>query len=340
MLNENQQSPDRPVAETSRMSISKLFLTLLLCVAVSMLAAAQERYTVNRPVFVPFKGELSEYVPQHVIPIQWETDYESARQRAESASRTLLIYLYAENGQEIPEALETVPVISACQRFDTVVLDDDFVRAGLSWCVLLKLPMDAKITGEDGTEQSIYSLPGFEHMVEHPGLIMIDYANRDTPYYGEVVGILPFLEGECPTAEQATTFLYLPPGTLTQRTLTYAVRIHPDRPLSGDGIPAPIVVQLATEHALYQAERGILGHQNFSARSYRAKEVLGGGMPAEICAQSRSGLGLFEGAIACMRAWRYSSAHWSIARRSHTYYGYDMVRGKNGAWYAVGFFIN
>jgi hypothetical protein len=155
-----------------------------------------------------------------------------------------------------------------------------------------------------------------------------------------VVGILPFIRGVCPTAEQTGTFLGLPHGTLPQRTLTYAVRIHPDKPLSADGEPAPIVVQMAMEHALYQAERNVLTHQNFGMRSSQAQEVLGNGMPSEICAQSQTGLGLFEGAIACMRAWRYSSAHWSIAKREQRYYGYDMVRGKNGAWYAVGFFIN
>jgi hypothetical protein len=206
--------------------------------------------------------------------------------------------------------------------------------------VLLKLPMNATVTDEEGLEQPIYSLPGFEHMLGHPGLVVIDFARRDTPYYKEVVGILPFLHGDCPTSKQSETFLNLPPGTLTQRTLTYAVRIHPDRPLSSDGEPLPIVVQETTAHASYQAGRGVLGHQNFGARSNRVQEVLGGGSPSEICAQSQSGISLFEGAIACMRSWRYSSAHWSIAWRSHTYYGYDMARGKNGAWYAVGFFMD
>ena len=320
-------------------------LTLLFFAAFSVLSIAQERYTVNRPVTstTPYMDNLPEFVPQNTAPIPWETDYEYARKSAESASRCLLIYLYADGATELPETLVPLPVIPACREFDTAILDDDFVRSGLSWYVPVKVPMNTKIIGEDGEEVSIYSLPGFEHMLEHPGLLVIDYASRDMPYYGEVVGILPFLRGgvDCPTAKQVTTFLKLPPGTLTQRTLTYAVRIHPDRPLSSDGTPHSAVVQAATEHAIYQAERGILGHQNYGARSYKVKEVLGSGSPSEICAQCRSGENLFEGAIACMRLWRYSSAHWSIARRSHTYYGYDMVRSeRNGCWYAVGFFIN
>jgi hypothetical protein len=322
--------------------VNRFFLALLFFFSISAFSAAQEHYTVNRPVLTPtvLQKDVPEYIPQHIVPIDWETDYEYAMKTAEQSTRYLLIYLYADGGSELPESMASLPVIPACREFGTVVLDDDFVRSGLAGHVLLKLPMDTKITGEDGTKQSIYSLPGFEHMLEHPGLVVVDFANRDTSYYGEVVGILPFLWGDCPTAKQSATFLNLPSGTLTQRTLTYAVRIHPNQPLSSDGKPLPIVVQAATEHALYQAERGILGHQNYGKRSYQVREVLGGGSPSEICAQSRSGLGLFEGAIACMRLWRNSGAHWSICRRHHTYYGYDMARSKSGAWFAVGFFID
>ncbi|MDR0327736.1 MAG: hypothetical protein LBI05_05520 [Planctomycetaceae bacterium] len=320
----------------------------LVCVSIlAPLSLAQQRYTANRPVTtpatpVPLKEDFSEYVPKHTTPVNWKTNYTYAARLAKSSERNLLIYLYADGEQKLPEALASMPITDACKKFDTVILDDVSVRSGLDKdkYVLLKLPMDAEIANDDGTKQSIHTLPGFEHMIEHPGLVVIDYEHQDAPYYGEVVGILPFLRGECPTTEQTDTFLNLPPGTLTQRTLTYAVRIHPDRPLSGNGEPVPAVVQEATDHALYQAERGVLGHMNYGTRSRRATEELGGGSPSEICAQSQSGLSLFEGAIASMRLWRNSSGHWAIGKKFHTYYGYDMALGKNGCWYAVGFFVN
>ena len=323
-------------------NFGRLLLVLLLFITFSAFATTQERHTVERPIPVATLPivTLAEETPVQHAPIRWETDFERAKSIAKTSSRQLLIYLYADGNQEMPEAMADIPVIPASEKFNADVLDDQSVRSGLDGYVLLKLPMDTKTTNEEGTECSIYSLPGFEHMLEHPGLVVIDFAHRDMPYYGEVVGVLPFLRGQSPTAEQTVVFLNLPPGTLTQRTLTYAVRIHPDQPQSANGIPAPIVVQMATEHAEFQAERGVLGHHNYSLRVYQAREVLGGGSPAEICAQSRPGLGLFEGAIACMRLWRNSPAHWSIARRSHTYFGYDMAQGSNGAWYAVGFFIN
>ena len=320
-----------------------IIFTLLFCAALSVHSVAQERYTVDRPVTTPFKETSPEFIPRHTATIHWETNYEDAIRTAKTSSQRLLIYLYANGNTELPEALIPLPVVSVCKEFDTVILDDDVVRTGLSAYLLLKLPIDAKVPGEDGVEMPIYSLPGFEHMLGHPGLVVIDFSSRDMPYYGEVVGILPFLRGgqECPSANHVDTFLSLPPGTLTQRTLTYAVRIHPDKPLSSEGEPIPVVMQTATDHALFQAERGVIGHHNFSTRSSKVREVLGDGSPSEICAQCRSGENLFEGAIACMRLWRTSSAHWSIARKSHTYYGYDMARSdRNGCWYGVGFFID
>jgi hypothetical protein len=327
---------------TGTEALIRFFLVLLVLTSLSTISPAQ-RYTVNRPVTSPPTQQREtkpEYIPQHTTPLHWETDYEKAVTKAKQSSQCLLIYLSADSIADVPGKLADVPVIPGCREFSTVILDDDSVREGHSKYVALKLPMNATVTDEEGTEQSIHSLPGFEHMLGLPGLVVIDFAQHDKPYYGEVVGILPFLRGVCPTAKQVTTFLNLPPGTLTQRTLTYAVRIHPDRPLSGDGEPLDIVMQETAAHAQYQAERNVLTHQNFSARSSRVKAVLGSGSPSEICAQCRSGESLFEAALSAMRMWRNSGGHWSIAKRSQTYYGYDMARSKNGTWYAVGFFIN
>jgi hypothetical protein len=346
--------------------IGKGLLLLLIVFFFSGIAAAQNRYTVNRPIpqLPAITEEMLQEKQSNPVEIGWQTDYEEAVQTAKTSTRQLLIYFYAE--RDLPQLLETtretyvqrgntkirqladvapadripLPIAAACRKFEENNLDDNFVRSGLDKYVLLKLPMDAKIVAEDGTETALFSQPEFEHMAGHSGLVVIDFEHRDAPYYGEVTGILPFWRAVCPTAAETATFLDLPPGTLTQRTLTYAVRIHRDKPLSSEGEALPMTVQTATDHALYQAERNSLGHQNFGARSRKVIDALGGGMPSEICAQSWSEESMFEGAIGCMRAWRNSSGHWSIAKKPHRYYGYDMARSKNGAWYAVGFFID
>ncbi|MDR2440719.1 MAG: hypothetical protein LBE12_15260 [Planctomycetaceae bacterium] len=298
--------------------------------------------------------------------LAWETNYAKASQKAKEQSKNLLIYFYAikdslliPNSTEerfiktgnneirqvvyvLPQLQKPLPIAAACREFEQRVFEKSEVLDLFNNYILLKLPIDA--VDESGVEgQSatpILDLPNFREMAHLPGLAVIDYEHKTASYYENLVGILPFLRAKPPTSEQVQTFLTLPPGTLTQRTLIYALRVHPERPLSTMGTFHPFVTQEATEHSIYQAKTGVLGHQNFGTRSTRISEELGQGSVSEICAQSWTDEGLFEAAIGCVRAWRNSSGHWSAARKKHAYYGYDIVLGSNNIWYATGIFID
>jgi hypothetical protein len=298
--------------------------------------------------------------------LSWETNYATATQKAKEQSKNLLVYFYAVadsptiptsteerfikvGNNEIrqvvyvlPQLQKPLPIAAACREFEQRAFFKSDVLDLLNNYVLLKLPIDAvqesKESGQVGVP--ILELPKFREMAHLPGLAMIDYEHKDAPYYEELVGILPFLRAKPPTSEQVQTFLTLPSGTLTQRTLIYAIRIHPERPLSTMGTFHPFVTKEATEHSVYQAKKSVLGHQNFGARSSRISGELGQGSVSEICAQSWTDEGLFEAAIGCVRAWRNSSAHWSAARKKHTHYGYDMILGSNNIWYATGIFVD
>jgi hypothetical protein len=260
-----------------------------------------------------------------------------------------------------PQLQKPLPIAAACQEFEQRSLANMTITNDLNRYVLLKLPIDAKIKIKDteiksetavnnpnhssnpnDTEKEIpvLDLPMFQAMCHLPGLAVIDYEHNTETFYEDIVGILPFIRGKSPTPEQVQTFLTLPPGTLTQRTLIYALRIHPEKPLSTIGTFQPYLTKEATDHSVYQAKTGVLGHQNFGARSVRVVQELGEGSASEICAQSWSDESLYEAAIGCVRAWRSSSGHWNIARKKHAYYGYDMVLGRNGVWYATGLFVD
>jgi hypothetical protein len=298
--------------------------------------------------------------------LSWETNYTTALQKAKEQSKNLLIYFYAVTDSPaipssteerfikvgnneirqvvyvLPQLQKPLPIAAACREFEQRAFFKSDVLDLLNNYVLLKLPIDA-VQESENAEQSgvpILNLPKFREMAHLPGLAVIDYEHKDAPYYEELVGILPFLRAKPPTSEQVQTFLTLPPGTLTQRTLIYAIRIHPERPLSTMGTFHPFVTKEATEHSVYQAKKGVLGHQNFGTRSNRISGELEQGSVSEICAQSWTDEGLFEAAIGCVRAWRNSSGHWSAARKKHTYYGYDMVLGANHIWYATGIFVD
>ncbi|MDR3199036.1 MAG: hypothetical protein LBU34_14310 [Planctomycetaceae bacterium] len=314
-----------------------------------------------------FSPLFAEEISWHELDyLSWETDYAAASQKAKEQSKNLLIYFYAEadsllipNSTEerfvkagnneirqvvyvLPQLQKPLPIAAACREFEQRVFYKQEVIDLFNNYILLKLPIDAvqesEVEGQTGTP--VLDLPKFREMAHLPGLAVIDYEHATAPYYENLVGILPFLRAKPPTTEQVQTFLTLPPGTLTQRTLIYALRIHPERPLSTIGTFHSSLTKEATDHSIYQAKTGVLGHQNFGTRSGRISEELGLVSVSEICAQSWTDEGLFEAAIGCVRAWRNSSGHWTAARKKHTYYGYDMVLGSNNIWYATGIFVD
>jgi hypothetical protein len=280
----------------------------------------------------------------------WFDDFEKAMEIARASEQNLLIYFSANSDDDFAPVAdsESKPVRGRgqtgslsfiCKEFERNVFETDEVTNAMSQFVVLKLPKNAKTLTAAGAEVSVLDLPMFKEMVGHPGLAIVDFESYDAEYYGEVVGVLPFINFTSPNQSQTITFLTIPSGTLTQRTLTYAVKIHSDRPLSADGEVDQTLLTEATAHAAYQAKNRVLGHQNFNARSSRVRSVLGVGI-SEVCAQSGLYNGHFEAALACVRGWRGSPAHWKYVRAKQKCYAYDMVQSANGLWYATGLFAN
>jgi hypothetical protein len=132
--------------------------------------------------------------------------------------------------------------------------------------------------------------------------------------------------------------LELPPGTLTQRTLIFAVRTHPDKPESAEGNPLPYLYEEAQSHSQHQADIRLQGHHQWETRFHRIAARLDGLLPKEVCAESWPGENIVEAAIDCVHCWRLSDGHWNAVRSAHLAFGYDMKRGSNGIWYATGIF--
>jgi hypothetical protein len=176
-------------------------------------------------------------------------------------------------------------------------------------------------------------------MLGRPGIAIIDYRSTDADLNGSVVSTFPITESLGYTPEQMAVILDLPPGTLTQRTLIYAVRIHPEKPASTDGQPSADLLQEARSHSEYQAAIQRQGHHFWASRFARIVARLPGGLTArEVCAESWPGQRLVDAAIECVRCWRLSSGHWSAVQAPNQGFGYDMHCGNNGVWYATGIF--
>ena len=265
---------------------------------------------------------------QEANTIAWLTDYSKAVEEAQQQKRMLLIYFACPKGE------------AGCEGFESNTLTVPAIREELGSYVCLKLDRDAKVA-LDGQETVLLRHRSFSEMVGLPGIAIVDYSRAEAPYYGQVVSTFPFLRGKPYDARQMAVILNLPPGKLTQRTLIYAVRTHPDAPQSTSGELDEYLASEAESHSAYQARIRLQGHHAWESRFHRINARLPGGLLAkEVCAESWPGESLLEAAIDCVQCWRQSSGHWRAVRSAQPLFGYDMRRGSNGIWYATGIFGN
>lgn len=261
-------------------------------------------------------------------PVEWMEDYPEAVAAAKDQGKKLLLYFCTPNGD------------APCQRFRAEVLTHSEVRSRMARYVCLQVCLDTTITvGDQRQEIRLLDHEAFNEMLGRPGIAIIDYANREAPYYKRVVSTFPITEKLWYTPQEMQVILDLPSGTLTQRTLIYAIRTHPERPRSTEGRLCSHLTEEATEHSQYQARIRNQGHHFWNKRFHRINGRLPGGLVAsEVCAESWPGEPLVEAAIECVRSWRFSAGHWNAVRSRHELYAYDMKRGSNGVWYATGIF--
>jgi len=269
----------------------------------------------------------------------WIENYSEAMREAKADKKLMLIHFYRpsdQRRQEAPDAADSVVNIE--KQFNR-----PSVRESLDRFVLTKLPLDATIT-TGGKTQRVLSHAAFAEMHGSPGIAVIDFAHEDQEYFGYVVSILPFTPGKYyrfhPSHIEA--LVDLPAGTLTQRSMVMAVRIHPEHPASTSGSEDPVLLSEAAGHSNYQAQTRSLGHQGWGSRFERIiGKLLGRGIPSapvEVVAESWPGEDLMDSCVDCVDSWRQSSGHWSQVRAQQASYGYDIRQGDDGIWYATGIF--
>jgi len=168
--------------------------------------------------------------------------------------------------------------------------------------------------------------PGFR-LLGGAGIVVIDTTS------GHAISVLP--RRYC-TPGGIEALMRLPRGTLTQRSLIWALRTHPERPQSVYGRPSPRLFAHASENNRRQCEREQQGHH--TPIGYL-------GNAAEIAAESWPwNTNVVDGAIDCVAAWRTSPGHWRGASSPCDEFGYDMRRGRSRwfggqeVWFATGVF--
>ncbi len=262
--------------------------------------------------------------------VRWQRDYAGAMQAAADDRKLLLLWFYDPADLASSEAFETQVLASA-------PIAERLARRYIA----AKLPLDAERAAQgEGKPLALLDHAVFAELQHAPGLAIIDLTEPEGPHYRHVVSIYPFTSAPI-TAEKLSVLLDLPRGTLTQRTLIFAVRTHPDRPASADSHLSPLLMRETESHAVLQASIALQGHHHWEARFHAINAALGGGLVArEVCAESWPGQGLLEAAEECVDSWRQSPGHWEAVGQRHALFGYDMRRGASGVWYAAGIFAD
>ena len=260
--------------------------------------------------------------------IEWTADYHAGLDQAENRHAQALLWFYDPSREEENERLQA-----------EIFGQPEITRLIFERFVAIKLSRDVKIMS-GGDEITLLNHPAFAEMHHTAGLAIVDMAEPNGPLYREVVSVYPFTHGSI-SAEKLAVLLSLPRGTLTQRTLIFAVQTHVESPASAAGEYSPILAHEAEDHARHQARIAIQGHHNWNTRFHSINARLPSGLLAqEVCAQSWPGQNLLEAAVECVHSWRQSPGHWSAVSSRQALFSYDMQRGANGVWYAAGIFAS
>jgi hypothetical protein len=303
----------------------KLLLLLVVCSAVQLfpLSAGRAAAARMRRCWMPRAAEPS-------APLEWQRDYGKAWSEAARRNKWLLIWF--ESGPSLREQREVERAFGS----------NTSIRKLLKDYVLLRLPVRAEISVA-GRSTRLLAHPAFEHMHGRSGLAIVDLTSRSGQTYGHVVSAFPFMHSKYYRfqARDLPVMLTLPPGTITERTMIWAVRTHPEQPASTQGVKHAELAAEARRHSRYQARLGIQGHHRWGFRFQRLRALLGGGRgPVEVVAESWPGQTMIDSCVDCVESWRQSPGHWSAVRQPHSLYGYDIQQGSNGIWYGTGVFAN
>lgn len=302
---------------------------------------------IGRSVFgvEPESSALAKNVPNAIPPasrvpttdsterkigeLVWHTDYATAYEEARQSKKMLFIFFRDENRPHVADSYER-DVLAQSQLHDKL---DKVVR--------VVLPLDVATPGKP-LETDVARLldhSAFDFMYKRQGIAMLDLTDKHSPLFGQVVSAHPFSQGRFYTAHGTELVLGLPRGTITQRTLIWAVREHAAGPLSTTGKCHDVLLQQANRHSHLQAQYESVGHHDWGTR-YSEVAAATGMSASEVAASSWGAQTLVEAAQQIVANWAGSGAHWGMVANPQAIYGYDMVKAASGNWYGTGIFAN
>lgn len=269
-------------------------------------------------------------VMRQVGDLPWHTDYSAAYRQAKDEHKQLLMFFRDEKDLLTAGKLEQ-EVLAKPELKEPL---EHFVRVVLPTSTVAPAAKDAK---PEDKPVRLLDYSAFTHMQKEAGLAILDLVDEKDHLFGKVVSAHPFSSNTLNNLGTVRIVLELPRGTITQRTLTYVLRTHPEQPASVWGKGDLILFEQCRIAAQLMANYNSVGHHDWGNRSAFVGGQFGVS-PMEV-ASIGGGATLFEAAQSAVNVWRGSGVHWGMMITPNRFFGYDMVQAPNGTWYANGIFV-
>ncbi len=262
--------------------------------------------------------------------VQWLDEYESAWKKAVAEKKDLFIYFASDDH----------PLETAFQDLE--------IRQKLHQMVCMKVPYDVEFEG-----QKLLDRPVFKEMSGKAGFAIMCLSDEEHRCYRELISAHPFVSSRYRWApkqyglDELKLVLNLSRKlTLTQRSMLFALHMHPVKPNSIHGTWNDAFMGHAERHSKHQAKMCYQHHADLIGAINRMGGEMGIGLNngSEVVAESWGtvvgGENVLEACYSCIDAWSHSPGHWGAVCRHHRYFGYDIAKGSNGTWYATGIFAD
>lgn len=270
----------------------------------------------------------AEKAPKRTIgELEWHTSYTAAFKEAREEQKELFLLFRDEANPRVADI------------YENEVLSSPELVESLSEVVRVVLPLDAKrpFRIPELPDQTLLSHSSFEHMYNRQGIAVIDLTDPESDLHGHVISAHPFTPGKHYTVRSTKIVLGLPTGTVTQRALIYAVRLHPAAPVSTtDGKCHGYLCKQARQSSKLMATYESVGHHDWWLRY--GEIATNTGKSAQEVAAMGGNVPLIDAAVIVVDQWYGSPAHWGIMSAPATIFGYDLVRAPSGNWYGTGIF--
>jgi hypothetical protein len=281
---------------------------------------------------IPDAAALSRLLSPEVRKIgglDWHIDYSEAYRQARDERKMLVLFFRDEAAPRIADV------------YERDVLASDELKELLAKFVRVVLPLDVRhpVCDAESPGTKMLEHSSFQYMYGRQGIAIIDLTEPKSELDGRVVSAHPFSNGRLYTTRGTKIILGLPRGTVTQRALIYAVRLHPYAPISTTaGQCHGYLCKQAHQSSHLMMTYGSVGHHDWGTR-YTEIAATTGKSAMEVAAMSGN-RSLIDAAIEVVDQWYGSPAHWQIMSSPASIFGYDLVHDSAGNWWGTGLFAN